>query len=191
MPFVVVVTGVPGSGKSTLARDLADALEAELISLDTIKEELYDAHAGALDGFDLRLAAEREVTRRLDRTHTTAVVDIWVQPARDVERMTVLFAAEQVVEVLCRVPAALAVDRYVRRPRTGPHKSPDDATLQRIRDAADVIAPLGTGPCIEVDTSVAVDCDALTAAVLAVTPRSGPAGSVTRSGCRRRRGSTR
>lgn len=165
VPFVVVVTGVPGSGKSTLARDLAEALEAELVSLDAIKEELYDARAGALDGFELRIAADREVARRLDRARTT-VVDIWVQPGRDDERVAALLAGQQVVEVLCRVPAALAVDRYVRRPRTGPHRPPDEETLQRIRDAADAIAPLGLGRCIEVDTSVAVDVGELAAAVL-------------------------
>lgn len=164
---LVVVTGVPGSGKSTLAAGLAGRLGADLVSLDAIKEELYDAHAGVLDGFDLRLAAERDLARRLDLAGTTAVVDIWAQPGRDTERVVALLGSRggPVVEVLCRVPADVAVARYVRRPRTGPHRPPDDETLQRIRDAVTVIAPLGVGPCVEVDTSVAVDIDGLVAAV--------------------------
>ena len=49
--------------------------------------------------------------------------------------------------------------------RTGQHKPPDDETLQRIRDAARVIAPLGVGPCVELDTSLVVDIGELVAAV--------------------------
>ena len=39
---VVLVTGVPGAGKSTLGLALAEGLGAPFLSLDAIKEELYE-----------------------------------------------------------------------------------------------------------------------------------------------------
>jgi hypothetical protein len=93
-----------------------------------------------------------------------AVVDIWIAPQRDTERVSSLLraAGADIVEVLCRVPAEVAVRRYAGRLRSGPHRPADSATLQRIRDAADQIQPLGIGPCIEVDTSSPVDLERLT-----------------------------
>ncbi len=43
--FTVLVTGVPGSGKTTLARELSVRLRLPLLSMDTIKEQLFtDSH---------------------------------------------------------------------------------------------------------------------------------------------------
>ena len=50
--------------------------------------------------------------------------------------------------------AGVAASRYEARARSdGPHLPPDEATLQRIRDAAEVIAPMGLGVWIQLDTS--------------------------------------
>jgi predicted kinase len=154
----VVVTGVPGSGKTTLGRALAQALEAPFLALDAIKERLYESSGGALLGVDLRLAAERELSARLSAYEGRVVVDIWIQPGRDTARVAAWLtaSASRVVEVLCRVPAEVAVDRYRRRVRFGPHGPADEETLQRIRDATAACIPLGLGPCIEVDTSAPV-----------------------------------
>lgn len=153
---VVVVTGVPGAGKTTLARALAAALGVPVLSLDTIKERLYAWGGSSPDRFALRLAAEIELFAVLDGTDCPAVVDIWIAPGRDTERVTGLLhrLGRPVVEVLCLVPAAVATGRYERRARTvGPHLPADPATLQRIRDAVDVIEPMGMGECVVVDTS--------------------------------------
>jgi hypothetical protein len=159
----VVVTGVPGSGKSTLGRALAQALEAPLLALDAIKELLYESSGGALVGVDLRLAAETELSAGLSACEGPAVVDIWIQPGRDTTRVAgwLAMSASRVVEVLCRVPAEVAVDRYRRRVRSGPHRAADEETLQRIREAAAAVIPLGLGPCIEVDTSAPVPMEPL------------------------------
>jgi predicted kinase len=161
---VVVVTGVPGAGKSTLAEALAAALAVPILSLDAIKERLYASGGMSQDRSRLRLAAETELFARVDVTAGCVVMDIWVAPARDTERVTGLLQrlGRPVVEVLCRVPPAVAAARYERRARAvGPHLPPDAATLQRIRDAVEVIEPLGVGDCVEVDTSRPVEISEL------------------------------
>ena len=165
--LTVVVTGVPGSGKTTLGRALAQALDARFFSLDAIKESLFETSGGTLDGTTLRLAAEAQLGADLAATTGPTVVDIWIQPGRDTARVAVLLASisSRMVEVLCRVPAEVAVDRYSQRSRSGPHKPPDEETLQRIRDASAELGPTGVGPCIEIDTSAPVDVDTLAASL--------------------------
>jgi predicted kinase len=154
---------VPGAGKTTLGAALALTLRVQFLSLDSIKEHLYSSD-DSVAAHELRMAAEAELGSRLCELRGLAVVDIWIAPLRDTERVSSLLLAQgaEVVEVLCRVPADVAVRRYAGRPRSGPHRPADPATLQRIRDAAEQIQPLGIGRCVEVDTSSPVDLGRLT-----------------------------
>lgn len=127
-----------------------------MLSLDAIKERRYASGGASQSRFVLRLDAENELFERLEGGAGCAVVDIWVAPGRDTQRVTgsLRRLGRPVVEVLCRVPPAVAASRYEARARShGPHLPPDEATLQRIRDAADIIAPMGIGVCIELDTT--------------------------------------
>ena len=157
----VVVTGVPAAGKSTLGLALAQALGAPFLSLDVLKEEFYKHDVDGRAGHRLRRAAEIELGRCLSAAVGVVVVDIWVAPGRDTRRVADLLTANasSTVEVLCRVPAEVAVARYLRRVRGGPHQPADEDTLRRIREAVAVLTPLGVGRCIEVDTSGTVDID--------------------------------
>ncbi len=161
----VVVTGVPGAGKSTLGLALAKGLGAPFLSLDEIKEELYEPDVEGCAGYRLRRAAEVELGRRLAAAVGVVVVDIWIAPGRDTRRVADLLTtgACSTVEVLCRVPADVAVARYLRRVRSGPHRPADQDTLWRIREAVTVLTPLGVGRCIEVDTFGPVDVDGVLA----------------------------
>jgi predicted kinase len=163
---LVVVTGLPGSGKSTLGRALAERLRVPLVSLDEIKEELA-AEAADTPRDWLRLDAEHELVRRLEAFDGQAVVDIWVAPRRDVERTRDLLAPwwVRLVEVRCEVPAETAVARYADRHRSWPHLPADEATLDRIREAAARPEALGAARTVVVDTSGPVDLGALVSAV--------------------------
>jgi predicted kinase len=163
---LVVVTGVPGAGKTSLATVLAGRLGCALVSLDEIKEEL------ALEAADtprdwLRYDAEAELVRRLVAFSGEAVVDIWIAPRRDTQRVTGLLEPwwDRIVEVRCQVPATVAVERYVARERSWPHLPPDDDTLARIRDAAEHPEALGAPRTVVVDTTRPVEIGDVVTAV--------------------------
>ncbi|MGC4112459.1 MAG: AAA family ATPase [Nocardioides sp.] len=166
MSTLVVVTGVPGSGKTSLATALAGRLGVALVSLDEIKEELA---VGAEDTPRewLRYDAEAELVHRLDVFDGEAVVDIWIAPRRDTERIRDLLKRwwEHTVEVRCVVPATVAVERYAGRSRSWPHLPPDEDTLARIRDAATDPESLGAPRTVVVDTTRPVEIGDVVTAV--------------------------
>jgi predicted kinase len=162
----VVVTGVPGAGKTSLATALAERLGCALVSLDEIKEELArEAEDTPRDW--LRYDAEAELGHRLEAFGGEAVVDIWVAPRRDTERIRDLLKRwwGQTVEVRCQVPAGVAVERYAGRPRSWPHLPPDDDTLVRIREAAEHPEALGAPRTVVVDTTRPVEIGDVVTAV--------------------------
>ncbi|MDX6308767.1 MAG: hypothetical protein QOI06_1813 [Nocardioidaceae bacterium] len=167
---VVLVTGVPGAGKSTLAAQLATALSAGFLSLDEVKESLYAEGVHMRELGALRLAAEHELAQQIAAESRAVVVDIWVAPGRDEQRTAhwVGLLGRPAVEVLCRIPGAVAVDRYRSRRRSGPHLPPDDDTVRRIEAAAVAIAPLGLGATIEVETLGAVDVGRLAGQIVTI-----------------------
>jgi predicted kinase len=166
MSDLVVVTGVPGAGKTGLATALAERLGVALVSLDEIKEELaVEAEDTPLEW--LRYDAEAELVRRLEAFAGEAVVDIWIAPRRDTDRIRDLLKPwwDAVVEVRCQVPAEVAVERYTSRERSWPHLPADDATLDRIRDAAEHPEALGAPRTVVVDTTRPLDIGDVVTAV--------------------------
>lgn len=88
------------------------------------------------------------------------MIDIWLDPSRDHEVARDGLAGvgvESAYEILCDVPGEIAAQRYAGRTRHPGHLPPDEATLDRIRAAARIIAPLGLGPALRVDTTGHVD----------------------------------
>jgi len=165
MPLIVV-TGVPGAGKTGLATALAGRLGIALVSLDEIKEELaVEAEDTPLDW--LRYDAEAELVRRLEAFEGEAVVDIWIAPRRDTERVRGLLEPwwDRIVEVRCQVPASIAVERYAERERAWPHRPSDADTLARIRDAVEHPEALGAPRTVVVDTTRPVELGDVVAAV--------------------------
>ncbi|MBA2559075.1 MAG: hypothetical protein H0V07_04170 [Propionibacteriales bacterium] len=161
---LVVVSGLPASGKTTTARCLSAAMTLPLLSLDVVKESLH-ANLALADRASLRAACLDVMWALLPDCPQGAVVDLWIDPERDVKpvrRDLARFTAMSILEVLCIVPGAEAARRYAHRPaRTGAHLPPDDDVLARIRRSAALIEPLGIGPALCLDTTEPVDVAAV------------------------------
>lgn len=158
---ILVVTGLPGAGKTTVAGQLAHRLQWPLFSLDTVKESLF-ASLGVTDRSLLRAASLDLIAALLRASPTGGVVDLWVDPTRDLESVRRHLEGAEIqrcVEVQCVVSGELAAQRFAGRPRVGPHRPADQELLHRIREAAALLRPLGVGPTLEVDTSDRVDLE--------------------------------
>jgi predicted kinase len=165
---VVVVSGAPGTGKSTVAALLASGLGFQVLGLDPVKEALADVLGLGGEDWSNRVGdAAAEIVFRLARTSPGAVAEGWWRRERR-ERALVEFAG--CVEVFCRCPPALAVERA--RARLTGDRHPihrdviDPALLDTLERVVTETEPLGlAGGVVVVDTAGGVDPASLVSAV--------------------------
>jgi glucokinase len=168
MKTAVLVNGVPASGKSTVARAIAVRLGAPLMTLDGVKDPLF-THFGMGD---------REHNRRLGRASyeiifaaiadwpdpSRVVIDAWFgfQPVDVLERHLATAGIHRTAEVWCHAPGPILAERYAARIATrspghpGADYIPELVTLNRRA------APIGRGPCVDVDTTKPLLLDEVT-----------------------------
>ncbi len=153
---IILVTGVPASGKSTLSQLLADTVQLPILSKDVVKEALHDS-LGSADPVAVSQASAEVIWRLLPHFPAGAIIDMWLDPVRDagvaadgLHRAGISSCA---VEIQCRCPGDVAVERYRQRRRSTAHRGPDAETLSRIRDSAQHMSPAGIGPFLAVDST--------------------------------------
>lgn len=154
----VLVGGWPGSGKTTLSRALAASLGVDYLSKDDAKEALMDALGTPATVEESRRLgrAAVTVTLRLARGCRAAVIDsTWYPYAAPL----VAALAGPLVELRCVLPVEVARSRYRARSRDRRHL---DAVRTDAELWGDVVAPLGVGTLIEVDTEHPVQLARLT-----------------------------
>lgn len=151
------MTGPPAAGKSSIARPLADALAFPLLSKDTIKETLFETLGVGDVAWSQRLgAASIELLFLFARELRDVVIDCNFNATAASQ-----FAGPDaaIVEVFCRVPPAVATQRYAAR-----HRHPGHCDAERAHEVAtwaEQSAPLNIGPVLEVDTTQRVDLPAI------------------------------
>ena len=164
----VVVSGPPASGKTTLSGAIAPILGLPLIAKDTIKQALMtvlpvpDVAASRVVG---RASVAALLAVAAQSPGGAVLESVWHRSyALDELRRL----PGQVVEVFCRCDPVLAAERYAVRAesRDAGHFDAERVTAELWND--EVARPVAGGwPVIEVDTTVSVDVEALTAAIRA------------------------
>ncbi len=167
MTRAVLVNGVPASGKSSIARAVGLRLHLPVLSLDTVKEALFD-ELGTGNG-------DREFGRALGRASMKAiwsivaafpagsavVIEAWFRlPSHDPVRRGIERAGiDKWVEVWCHASPAVLVDRYTARDRNPGHPPASYAT--ELAELAGKAQAMSIEPCLSVDTTdfASVDFD--------------------------------
>lgn len=168
MKAVVLINGVPASGKSRVARALSDETGWPVLTLDVVKEALFD-HVGA---------GERDYNRKLGKASfaaifsliadwpdgTTALVDAWYgfQPEAFVLPTIARCGATSIAEVWCHAPPEVIADRYRARIGQRAAQHPGEEYIPELIALAGRAKPLGHFPLVSLDT-----CAVLSPAALA------------------------
>lgn len=169
MTRAVLVNGVPASGKTSVARAVGSRLGLHVLSLDAVKEALYQELGDA--------GGDREHGRALGRASIQAiwsliadfppdsgvVVEAWFRlPPHDVVLRSLERAGiDRWVEVWCHAPAQVLMDRYTTRARSPFHPGPEYA--EELGQLSRIARPMAIASVLDVDTTdiVSLDLDAI------------------------------
>jgi aminoglycoside phosphotransferase family enzyme/predicted kinase len=147
---LVVVGGLPGTGKTTVASELAEAIDAAVLSSDPLRKELVGVGADgpAASGYrtgaytdDVTEATYAALLARarvlLERGESVILDASWVRAAhRDAARALAVELGAELSELRCTCPVDVAVARIVARRAAGDLES-DAAAAGAAARAAD------------------------------------------------------
>lgn len=169
MKRVILVNGVPASGKSHVARIVAKHFALPVLTLDTVKEALFD-HLGIGD---------RDHNRNLGRSSYAAiwsivaaapesvrfVVDAWFgfQPREVLEAHLARAGVMRPIEIWCHAPAAVLAERYRARVAKRHAGHPGESYVPELVALAGRARPMALDEVYDVDTSRRLDRAALLA----------------------------
>lgn len=165
VPLLVVVTGMPSSGKTTVAEALAARLVLPLIAKDDIKESLYESIGADDVAASARLGtAAYALIFDLARTMLASGVSLIVEANffREQECDFASLPRHRLAQLHCHAPLAVLLDRYAGRSRHAGHQDAEKIKELPARFHSGSHSPLRlTGKLIELDTTAAVNLEAL------------------------------
>ena len=166
---VVLVNGVPASGKSHLAKLLSQRTGWPVLSLDGIKNPFLE-HIGGVD---------RDFNRTLGKASyqaiwmfireapagSTFIIDAWFgfQPKAVLEAYIQDAGVDRVAELWCKVPGAIAGERYASRLKNRLPGHPGAEYVSELVALADRAKPMECGPVMAIDQTKEPDMDNITA----------------------------
>jgi predicted kinase len=164
-PLLVVVTGMPSSGKTTVAEGLGRRLGLPRIAKDEIKESLYDSLGAEDVGSSALLGgAAYGLIFALARPMLGSGVSLILEANffRDQEPQFAALPEHRLVQIHCRAPLAVLVERYANRSRHAGHHDAEKIEELPARFASGRHEALRLpGDLVELDTTERVDLDAL------------------------------
>lgn len=166
---VVLVNGVPASGKSRLAKSLSQRTGWPVLSLDGIKNPFLE-HIGGVD---------RDFNRTLGKASyqaiwsfireapagSTFIVDAWFgfQPKALLEAYIKDAGVDRIAELWCKVPGAVAGERYASRLKDRLPGHPGAEYVGELVVLADRAEPMGCGALMTVDQTKEPNIDDIAA----------------------------
>ena len=149
---VILVNGVPGSGKSTAAAELASALHLQVLSLDRIKECLFDV-IGVGDREYNRLlgqASMKIIWRIVNDAPPDAsfIIDAWLPCSQSDDVRAALSACDisLVLEIWCYGEPTEVARRYEERVPLRHHGHLGAFYAKELLTLAATATPLALGP---------------------------------------------
>lgn len=168
---VILINGLPASGKTALGEHLKNRFNAPLLTLDTIKEAMFNVLG----------TGDREYNRMLGRAckeiiwalisefpcNSLAIVDAWFgyPPYDKVFEGLQHAGIARFVELWCHAPGEILAERYLERVDLRHKGHPGREYAPELEEVAKRAAPMNIGPLYSIDTSdfAAIDFEAITA----------------------------
>jgi glucokinase len=164
---VILINGLPATGKTMLARRIQAEMQIPLLSLDTIKEALFDVLG----------IGDREYNRKLGRATkqviwsvignlpdgATVLVDAWFgfPPYTLVTDGLARAGASRAVELWCHAPGELLAQRYVERVDQRHKGHPGREYAAELIEVAKRATPMGLFPVYDLEMSHPEQIDVL------------------------------
>jgi glucokinase len=155
----LLINGPPASGKTTIADQLLPILGYPLLSLDTIKDALFETLG----------TGDREFNRVLGRTALSIIwalvgdlhedafvmIEAWFGSSAfgDIESQLRQVGVERVAEIWCHAPGETLAERYIKRVDHRHPGHPDESYAQELINVAQDATPLNISPVLSIDTS--------------------------------------
>lgn len=156
---IVLVNGLPATGKTSIGRNIAKYYHAPLITLDVIKEPMFDEIG----------IGDREYNRKLTRTckkiiwaeicdfqeDAIVVIDAWfgLPPNEDVKAGLESVGAEKAVEIWCHAAGEVMKSRYIERVSERHVGHPGAEFGDELAERARTVVPMNFCPMYDVDTT--------------------------------------
>ncbi|MFC3326951.1 ROK family protein [Mesorhizobium cantuariense] len=163
----VLVNGIPASGKSTVSRGITERMGWPLLALDTIKNPFLEVLGGGDRAFNRTLgrASYQAIWSVVAEAPAGSifVVDAWFgfQPRQVLEDHLRRAGVEETFEIWCHAPGEVLAERYRARLDQRLPGHPGAAYIPELIELAKRAEPLRRGAVFEVDTTRAIDFEAI------------------------------